>query len=256
MSGLMLVVADDPLQRTLGHVIKFSERPVPCAMPVDKPHYTVSDRLCLRLVEQPVVFQSCFSWSGWGIRKLISAELSQAFDLPSYLPWDEQFPSTLVPIQAFRVVGDAALECLRPPTDASRPRIEALEGAATDYTQRDPAIWLPTMGKWLPGSWTEATIASKAVKADNADVDFRPWNLRISLVFPTADSRVLRCFELLALRRWRHLVSRSFFGYLRKQYGVRWAKRLMEARRKRSPGTGSRKRPCDVHDSEVEGHSM
>ena len=40
-----LWVDDDPIQRSIGHIIKYSERPTPCSVPFDQAHYTVSDRL-------------------------------------------------------------------------------------------------------------------------------------------------------------------------------------------------------------------
>ncbi len=223
--GLQIKVADDPLKSTSAHVIKFSERPVPCSMPVVKPHYTMDDRFCLKLLGQPVVFQSGFSRSGWDIRQLIPAELSHAFDLPSYLDWDEGFPTGLIPIQMFCVVGDAVLERLRSlredgsgaPVQCARPASSVLPASRG----RDPPTWLVGIGRWLPETWSDAEIASKAVSKDNANVDYRPWNLFTS-VFPLTSPSVIRDFEVLGLRRWRHVLSRSFFassGPLRTQVG-------------------------------------
>ena len=247
-SDLRLVISDDPLQRTLAHVIKFSERPTPCPLPVATPHYTTDDRLCLRLFDQPVLFPSGFSWSGWGIRRLIPAELSQAFDLPAYLAWDERFASSLVPIQTFRVIGDSVLDCLRPRECGEPPsqKHRSHEVGSASTRQGDPPVWLGRLGRWLPGSWADAEISTKAVKADNADVDYRSWNLRISLVFPSVGPSVIRGFETLGLRRWRQMLSKSFFAYLRRQYGPRWLTRLHSVQRKRVSDTiWSRKRSVE-----------
>ena len=43
--------------------------------------------------------------------------------------------------------------------------------------------WLPAIQQWLPGSWSNTTIADRTVKADGADIDFSPWNAIIQLVF-------------------------------------------------------------------------
>jgi hypothetical protein len=236
--GVNLEIPVDPLLRTLAHVVKFSERPFPCSVPVSQAHYTLDQRLCLGLVTQPVLFESGFSRSGWGIRKLIPYELSQAFDLPPYLEWCETFPQTLIPIQMFRVVVDAALGCMRGKREEIEepPRVKVClngSGASAGLALPDPPTWLPTLGLWLPGSWADAVIASKAVKADNADVDFRPWNLRVTLAFPVITAAALRGFELLCLLRWRQSLSRSFFTFLRAVYGRGWGDRLKAARQKR-----------------------
>ena len=34
--------------------------------------------------------------------------------------------------------------------------------------------WLPSMERWLPGSWACTPIADKAVKEDGADINFAP----------------------------------------------------------------------------------
>ena len=187
-----------------------------------------------------MVFQSGFSRSGWGIRRLIPSELSQAFDLPSYVEWDESFPTHLVPIQLFRVVGDAVSGCLRERSateEQPKQRLRIANSSVGPVERRDAPIWLPIIGKWLPGAWADAEIAAKAVKADNASVDFRPWNLRVSLVFPWIHTAALRGFEQLALRRWRSSLSRSFFRYLRETYGSYWLRRWAATQT-----SGSRKR--------------
>ena len=77
----------DPIRRFIGHVLKYSERPVPSSIPVQEDHYTVDHRLSLNKLDEPVVFLSGFSPTGWGKRPLVAVELAQAFDLPSYLCW-------------------------------------------------------------------------------------------------------------------------------------------------------------------------
>lgn len=80
----------DPIRRFIGHVLKYSERPVPSSIPVQEDHYTVDHRLSLNKLDEPVVFLSGFSPTGWGKRPLVAVELAQAFDLPSYLCWSPE----------------------------------------------------------------------------------------------------------------------------------------------------------------------
>lgn len=237
--GLTFDIDKDPLKRTLAHVLKYSERPSPCSIPVCQPHYTLDDRLSLNRIAQPVLFQSGFSRTGWGIRQLIPSELSQAFDLPAYLEWNDAFPSTLVPVQLLRVTGDAALQCLRDSSPLDEPPRAKVRNGVSAFDENvsvvlpDPPTWFPLLRKWLPGSWAHASISSKAVKSDNAQVDQLPWNLRITLLFPTVNASAIRGFEALALRRWRTSLSGSFFRYLRETYGGSWLARLQVERRRR-----------------------
>ena len=93
--------------------------------------------------------------------------------------------------------------------------------ATSDDLAVSTDVWLPHIGRWLPGTWSEAVIASKAVKSDNAPIDYKPWRRRIQLVFPCSDG-ALSVLERLATRRWRRKVCRSFFDYIRHIYGDSW----------------------------------
>jgi hypothetical protein len=77
------------------------------------------------------------------------------------------------------------------------------------------------MRKWLPGSWADAPIASKAAKADNAQIDVSPWHRRISLVL-LCSSATLETLEGFCLGLWRRRLMRSFREYLIATYGPEW----------------------------------
>ena len=47
------------------------------------------------------------------MRPLVSAKLSQAFDLSSFLERDDRFPRQILPLEVFRIVMEAALAKLR-----------------------------------------------------------------------------------------------------------------------------------------------
>ena len=109
----------------------------------------------------------------------------------------------------------------QPHSKCHRPLTHTEASVSSDVT------WLVRVGKWLPGSWSEADIADKAVKSDNATVDFRPWHRQIQLILPCSDATIGR-MERLATRRWRHNVCRSFFAYIKATYGSHWRQTLME----------------------------
>ena len=220
-----IVIADDPIRRTISHIIKYSEQPKPCSMPFEGPHYTGDDYLAVHRLTLPVVFPSGFSRTGWGQRSFVTSELEHAFDLPSFVSWTSMAGSKVVPIHMFRVVLDAALRTfravtpeqivIRPKGQATTESVVVLDPLPLDRT------WLSHLKMWLPGSWTDRNIANKAVKADNAVVDFYPWNQRITLVLPCTP-KFIASFEILAMQRWRGSVSQSFRTYLTRRYGSDW----------------------------------
>jgi hypothetical protein len=115
----------------------------------------------------------------------------------------------------------------------------------------DDREWLPGINRWLYGGWTEVDIADRAVKSDDAQVDFRPWHLRISLVFPCSP-RSLDVLSRFAMRRWRFNIVTSFVEYLTIHYGPDWKNVLFNtpaflpsgSHGLCSPRRGI-KRPCD-----------
>ena len=211
----------DPLKRTINHILKFSIRPSPCAVPCPDPHYLLIHRLSLTKLHQPVVYESGFSRTGWGKRALTEPELSQAFDLPPYLPWDPRFATSLIPIQLFRAVISAFLGSLESSEQRrSKPRAR-LDVAPTSPLTVD-AVWLDGIGVWLPGSWSHTAISRKAVKSDDAEVEQYPWNQRILLALPAGSLVAIRRFELFALQVWFRRLVRSFVSYLSTEYGPQW----------------------------------
>ena len=199
----------------------------------------IGQRLSLHRVLQPVVYESGFSRTGWGKRPLTERELVQAFDLPSYIDWNEAVPVTLVPIQVFsRVVVDAVLDVLRRKGDergCARARI------AVSAIRPLPlnAQWLDKLKVWLPGSWADITIADKAVKSDDAIVEQYPWNQQIMLVLPRASIAAILGFDTFGLSVWYCGPLRSFLAYLAQVYGTGWRCSTVAATRKGDP-QGSR----------------
>ena len=219
-------VPEDPLRRFISHVIKHSERPTPCSLPFRQRHYTVDDRLSLHELQLPVVFASGFSRTGWGQRSLVPSELGHAFDLPSFVSWEAIKDATLVPIHMFRVVLDAVIAILSPATQDRAGRRQKVIDDSVILSEACPLpldrVWLPQLAKWLPGSWAETAIANKAVKSDNAAVDFYPWHQRIMLVCPCPPATIVTLEETM-IRVWRRGLVLSFRRYLERRYGVNWA---------------------------------
>ena len=212
-------VSVDPIRRFIGHVLKYSERPAPCSIPVQDDHYTVDHRLSLHKLEKAVVFSSGFSRTGWGMRPLVAVELAQAIDLPPYLCWSPKFAIEIAPLHMFRVTIEAAMGTLEPGDPRRTQRRNQRQCIrSAEHVEVSPmdATRLPEIGKWLQGSWALASIADKAVKSDNAAVDVSPWHNRIRLIF-ACPAKSLTSFELLGVRVWRRTLCKSFGAYLERE---------------------------------------
>lgn len=237
----------DPIRRSIAHILKYSERPNPCSPTWTIPHYTIHDQLSVHCLTRPVLFATAFSFTGWGQRQLIGSELSQAFDLPLFVPWSDSFPCQLVPIQLFRIAIDAVLTNLAeddPTTRSQRPRLLESSPVAGSIIELD-RTWLSSLNVWLPGEWANIAIADRAVKSDLAEVNFAPWNRRISLVMVSTPQSIA-AFESFGLRYWRRTLMRSFLSYLHRRYGGRWADHLVHRRAIGSITGGKRRRTTSV----------
>ena len=205
------------LPRNLDHVIKHSIRGEPCSLPLLEPrHYAIGDRLTLGKITQPVLLQSFYSRSGWAKRPLAAEELEMAFDLPDCVRWEPTFVSLVPPLQILRAVMEGILS--RQPIETCDLPPKRLKLIPSDKGLNDDRHWIPSLGRWLPGSWADTEISDKAVKSDDADIDFFPWNQRIMLVLPWISSRAIRIMEHLCYIRWCRFLTSSFRRYLRSRY--------------------------------------
>ena len=182
-------------------------------------------------------------------------ELSLSFELPDYAPWNDRFLRDLVPLQMCRTVIDAVTSAMGADTPRIRQKIESSNDRRRASTASREVIRLPEIGKWLPGNWADAEIADKAVKSDNAPVDFRPWHRRIQLVLPcSVDS--LGCLERFFMKGWRLTVIRSLLQFMAAMYGKDWCTlgiRGAGKRRFREPSLSSSKRRGVSSESSMGG---
>lgn len=210
------------VQRSLAHVLKYSIRPMVCDPNPLEDHYTLTNLLSLAFPRRPVLYPTYMSRTGWGLRQLTDDELSACFELPDYVKWNDRFLRDIVPLQMFRSIIDSVVSTTHAPEPLSKRRITV---SASDDEIRDrgapDVVWMESLGRWLSGSWADAEISDKAVKSDNAPVDFRPWHRRIQLLFPCS-THTIGVMERFATRRWRFNVCRSLFNYLRFRYGRNW----------------------------------
>ena len=229
------------LPRSISHVVKYSIRPTPCDPGTTLAHYDLSDRLSLSFPRRPVLYPTFMSRTGWGLRSLSDMELSSCFELPGYVVWEDRYLRDIVPLQMFRSVIESVCADLSPTCRSSPKRGRLL---TADALPQPDGIWLDAVGKWLSGSWTDSSISDKAVKSDDAPIDFRPWNRRIQLIFPSCNLCTIGVMERFATRMWRSNLSRSLFVYARAHFGDSWlhdlhAPDLFATSRKRVASSGN-----------------
>ena len=226
------------LVRTLGHVLKHSIRPRACDADTSLEHYVASDLLSLSYPRRPILYSTHMSRSGWGMRELTDLELSSCFELPDFVNWDDRFLRDISPIQMFRSVIECIMKRFTSPSMDLVMTASPTELPPPKRIKQTDSTWLHDIGKWLPGSWTDAPIADKAVKSDDAPVDFTPWHRRVQLVLPCSVVTI-NTFERFAARRWRLNVCRSFCLYIKTTYGENWHKLLSKRLIHAEPSTSS-----------------
>jgi hypothetical protein len=120
--------------------------------------------LSTRWLDRPVRYQTYMVAGGWGERKLLPAEIRDAFDIPS---WLSEFPQGSPPIKLLLSCLDAVQHRVPP-----QEKLEAARLPATTATL-PVSTYLPLLKRWIPHTWADATlITDKASKADDAEVLF------------------------------------------------------------------------------------
>jgi hypothetical protein len=89
---------------------------------------------------------------------------------------------------------------------------------------------IPSIKKWLPGTWSDLPFSDRTVKSDDAIIDLSPWLFRIPLVLSWCWAQLILFFENVGLRRWRRNVTCSFVGFLAEIYGELWCTLLTTER--------------------------
>ena len=113
--------------RTIGHVLKYSVRPMACNSDPQCEHYTRSDSLSLSFPRRPVLYPTYMTISGWGLRKLTEEELSACFELPVYLSWSDRYIRDILPLHMFRSVLDSVLDTTSPEPPRTKAKLEEIK---------------------------------------------------------------------------------------------------------------------------------
>jgi hypothetical protein len=246
------------VNRTVGHILDYSELPKPCSSEPSFRHLSTEERLPFELVSShvrpPIVFPTHATRTKWGYRGLTPKEISLCMDAPQ---WIVSNPVLLNLLHLRHSEGGSfPLKVLQAPLQACLLELGAsdvpvkpvlLRPFSVSGLENPRGTWLPTLGKWLPSSWVDAeALTAKAVKADDAAILTALWDARISLVLPCTP-KILVVLRRFCFGRWCRRVGLSFFGYLSRTYGADWSLRLRRARqqaagkRQRQGGSGTSK---------------
>ena len=210
------IVMEPDLRRSLGHILKHSIRPRPFDPDSSVEHYQPTDLLSLSFPRRPIAYPTYMSRSGWGIRQLTDEELALCFELPMFVEWNDRFLRDIVPIQMFRSVIDVVVSRIHPQIPEVKRSHRSITANPIIVDPPD-ATWLEAVGKWMPGSWSDAVISHKAVKSDAAPIDLKTWRRRIQLLFPCSDDTI-EILERFAAHCWRRLLCRSFIKFVKSRH--------------------------------------
>jgi hypothetical protein len=169
-SGFELTPHGSTLGRTIGHVLDHGIRPafldvsvVDSLGALTQEFYVSESLLDPCHLDRPVAYQTAYSSSRWGSRRLSPEELGIAFGLPARLSLGgleaSMFP--FVPLQV--LVG-----CLISLSHSDSPVLQPLSTPTSRLLEPVPtSSWLPLIQKRLDHAWIDHTaVSAKAAKND------------------------------------------------------------------------------------------
>ena len=243
-NGATPVEVDYKLRRSVKDIISYGLPVEPVEPNPSFEHYRPLDLLSIGKLLKPVVYASHRSRTQWGSRPLSGGEIRAAFNLPAWLikemdsvAVDTGLFECLLPVSILSFALDSVFpsvqegKLLLPLVPASNSVIPPVKPSTTS-----PAgDYLPALDRFLPATWCDAVYVSvKAVKADDADIEYAMWNLRIQLLWPQCLDRHLTVLRDFALRINFRIQFKSFIRYCVRTHGVDWLSRL-EVLRSRLP---------------------
>jgi hypothetical protein len=174
-------------------------------------------------LERPVAYQTAYSSSRWGSRRLTPGELGNAFGLPARLSLggleEGMFP--FVPVQVL-------MGCLDSLIQSNIPVLQPLSTPARRILAPVPtSTWLPNIQKRLDHAWIDQTaVSAKAAKSDASRVPTHLWDQRILLPLPGVHGGLpfLRS-RLMRFQRLR--LYTEFRTYMAATHGADWSGQLM-----------------------------
>ena len=206
------------MRRNIGDFVKYAIRPSSVDMP--PPPYTVHFESLLPIgkLNNPIVYPSTFTRTGYGQRALTNNELSFVFGFSSEFAGlvDENiFP--VPPVQVSSSLLKQFLGCLDKPSNVNRNASLILP---TPLPVPDTAVtYLEKLKIVLPPTWKQDKLSTeKAAKSDDAEVDYSLWNDRILALWPMFGP-ALTSLRSLVMRYQKRKLFLEFCAYLHDTYG-------------------------------------
>ena len=202
--NLEISLSQSKLKRDIASFLDYSQRILkPCD--ADTPFVTNQfDLLHPNSVYEDILMTSDFSKSGFGIRKLTVQEIGSIFGISTRLQefLIQKMPFNFVPVQILNGLLGCVLEPIQ--NYPKKQKTEILP-APVIYPPSAPTF-LPDLNRTLPNDWAKVDgVCQHAAKHDDAEVDFKKWDLRITTLFPNAISLIPALRKCLLRRQFRKL---------------------------------------------------
>jgi hypothetical protein len=122
-----------------------------------------------------MVYGTDYVRTGWGTRSLVDCEKAAAFDLPSWLDWDDSMATTALPLKMCHALLDSMLST----NSNSEAPVQRITPKRRAPPSKELSAWLPRCCTTQNPTWAlarslmnQSTISAKAVKSDDTAVDF------------------------------------------------------------------------------------
>ena len=208
-----------PFRRCIKDFLDHSERPS-ARQPT---HFLDVNRILpIQHLELPVKYDTSFTASGQGYRKLTIMEITACFGYPS----EEsrfRFSAASFPLLPGQV-GRMLLSSYRHhKVGITRSKQQTLKPRPPHRKfHKDPrGTWVASLQKFLPHSWSsQSTSMTSSTKADTAIAEEKLWNLRILPLFPGSRTAHLNTLCSFFMRVACKRFVRSYFWFLKQEYGA------------------------------------
>ena len=222
--GFEVTSSGGDIRRYIKHFINYSVRPSIVHLPYDKPCYSGNDILLPSKMNQPVLYSTHLSATGYGLRPFLQDELAAMFGFSN---WDLRFKFFAIPPMHILITLIQEI-----PGSKGQP----LPSNCFNWTNDSPSsistsTWLPTINKYLCHSWMNTSADNtKAVKSDDAGVPISLWDSRCTLVFNHHSSTSLHSFRRLLLSKQVVKIYLEIRSYMSATFGANWSELLTKAR--------------------------
>ena len=205
-----------PLERSVGDFIDHS---VYVPEIVKLPERFISSDVLYTISDKPILVHYLTRRvpKGWVCRELTPTERGKIYDFDMDLCHSKV--KGLVPRSILTTL--LTMLKLTPDTSGQLQELQPMSLPRVDH--EEDITWLSTLNQALPHSWrASAETTSTSAKHDDASVQTSIWDLRISPLFPSFTSAILKLMRAAVVRYCKRKLYKSFVRYLRSVHPSSW----------------------------------